>query len=218
MLSTLNLPSINTFRQFVAGEAAARAIFRKFLYELLNDAQDVEADVIVIQAQIAAAVLLHVGTITNPVADDASGVHASNDDDTQVWPGPFTDPAVPRNVSITFGAAWAGGAVTFVGLDQFDAPISEVIGSSPGNLVYGTKVFKEIIAISHAAAGPAGAGHGATAGWGHKFGIAKVLSAAIGILTADGSSEDATWDATYHAFIPTQLPNGAIDFTWAVPI
>jgi len=156
------------------------------------------------------------GTITNPAADDATGVHASNDDDTQAWPGPITSPTSPRNVTVTFGAAWAGGDVTFTGTDQFDVVITEVIADVAGTLVAGVKIFKSITGIAHELAGAGGAGHGATAGWGHKLGVDYELAAQLGILTVDGVTEHATWDSTYHAFNPTSLPDGTHDYTWAV--
>jgi len=156
-------------------------------------------------------------TISAPAADDASGVHASNTDDTQTWPGPITSPVVPRNPTITFGAAWAGGNVTITGTDQFDAALTETIVASAGNRVDGVKTFKTITGITHASAGPGGAGHGATAGWGHKFGIDQSLAAPIGLLSVDGATESAVWDDTYNAFTPTNLPDGSRDFTWAVP-
>lgn len=158
----------------------------------------------------------YTGAITNPAADSAAGVHAANGSDVQTWPGPFTSPVVPRNISITFGALWDGGDVTITGTNQFDAAITEVIADVAGSKVEGVKTFKTVTAITHQLAG-AGGGITATAGWGHKFGIAKTLAAAIGALACDSVTEAAAWDATYNAFIPTTLPDGAHDYTWAVP-
>jgi len=165
----------------------------------------------------SSSLVWYTGTITNALADSPAGVHAANGDDVQAWPGAFTSPAVPRNVTVTFEASWAGGNVTFTGTDQFDAVLTETIAASAGSRVDGIKTFKTVTGIAHAAAGPGGAGHDATAGWGHKFGVAQTLTAPLGVLSADGANDDAVWDSTYHAFIPTQLPDGAIDFTWAVP-
>lgn len=159
----------------------------------------------------------YTGTITAPAADDPVGVHAANGDDVQAWPGAFTSPVVPRNVTITFEAAWAGGNVTVVGTDHFDAALTETLVASAGARVDGVKVFKTVTGISHAAAGPGGLNHDATAGWGHKLGVAQTLAAALGILSVDGVTESAEWDTTYDAFTPTNVPDGARDFTWAVP-
>jgi len=155
------------------------------------------------------------GTIVNAAADDATGIHASNDDDTQAWPGAITSPVVPRNVTVTFGSAWAGGDVTFTGIDQFDAVISEIIADATG-LVTGTKIFKTVTGIAHELLGPGGLNHGASAGWGHKLGVTQTLAAQLGVLAVDGINEAATWDDTYHAFIPTTIPDGAHDYSWTI--
>lgn len=157
------------------------------------------------------------GTISAPATDSTTGVHASNGDDVRPWAGPYTSPAVPRNVTITFGSAWAGGNVTITGTNQFDAAMTEVIVASAGNTVAGIKAFKTVTSITHASAGPGGLNHGASAGWGHKFGMAKVLSLALGVLTEDGNQDAAAWDATYCAFTPTALPNASRTYRWAVP-
>lgn len=157
------------------------------------------------------------GTVTSPAADSASGVDATGDDSVQVWPGPFTSPAVPRNVTITFGSAWAGGDVTVTGTDQFDAALTEVITASAGAKVEGLAAFKTVTGISHAAAGAGGLNHGATAGWGHVFGVTKALGLALGVLTEDGANDAALWNATYSTFSPTQLPDGSRTYRWAVP-
>lgn len=169
-------------------------------------------------AILAASKPIRVGTIADPAADSVNGVHASNGDDVRPWVAPFASPAVPRNVTVTFGSAWAGGNVTVTGTDQFDAVLTEVIVASPANTVAGVKAFKTVTGITHASAGPGGLNHGASAGWGHKFGVVQHLAAAIGFLTADGANEAATWDATYNAFTPTTLPDGSVDYAWAVPV
>lgn len=157
------------------------------------------------------------GAVTSPAADSATGIHASNGDDVRPWAGPYTSPAVPRNVTVTFGSVWAGGDVTVTGTDQFDAAITEVIADVAGSLVAGVKTFKTVTSITHQSAGPGGLNHGASAGWGHKFGVAKTLSLALGVLTEDGNQDAAVWDATYCAFTPTALPNASRTYRWAVP-
>jgi hypothetical protein len=167
--------------------------------------------------RIGGSIAWHHGTISAPAADSADGVHANNGDDVQVWPGPITSPVVPRNISITFDSAWAGGNVTVTGTNQFEAAQTETIVANPGNKVEGVKAFKTVTGIAHAAVGPGGLNHGATAGWGHKFGVAKTLLLALGVLTEDGNNDAAAWDDTYCAFTPTQLPNGSLSYHWAVP-
>jgi hypothetical protein len=181
-------------------------------------AGDLQTALATADAALVASSLWHIGAIAAPAADDAAGVHAANTDDVQTWPGAFTDPTVPRNVTITFGSAWAGGDATVVGTDQDDAPVSEVITASAGALVAGIKIFKTVTAITHAAAGPGGLNHDATCGWGHKFGMVATLAAAMGVLTEDGNNDPAAWDSTYNAFTPTQLPDGSRNYAWAVPV
>jgi hypothetical protein len=171
-------------------------------------------------ALLVAAVQLHVGQIAAPAADAAAGVAAREEDNLAggLWVGAFTSPTVPRNATITFEAAWAGGDITLAGTDQFDAPITEVIADVAGALVSGVKVFKTITGATNELVGGGGVGHGATIGWGHKFGVAKVLAAPLGLLSVDNASEVAVWDTTYDAFTPTTLPNAAHNYDWAVSI
>jgi len=160
----------------------------------------------------------YTGTVTTPAADSAAGVAAREEDNVALgaWAGPFTSPVVPRNVSITFEAAWAGGDVTVVGTDQFGTAISEVIADSAGSTVYGTKVFATVTGATNELVGAGGVNHGATIGWAHKLGITKAITAVGGQITCDDVDEAAVWDRTYSAFTPTTLPNGAHTFRWAV--
>ena len=163
------------------------------------------------------ALAWYTGTVTTPAADDSSGVHAANGDDVQPWPGPYTDPGEARNVVILFGASWAGGNVTVVGTDIDGAALTEVVAASAGALVAGAKAFLTITGITHASAGPGGAGHTATAGWGHALGIDRTPAVALGHLTQDGVDDAAAWDTTNRTVTPTQLPDGARTYVWAVP-
>ena len=161
----------------------------------------------------------YTGTVTTPAADSAAGVAAREEDNLGVggaWVGPFTSPVVPRNASITFEAAWAGGDVTITGTNQFDAAQTETIADVAGSIVYGSKIFKTITGATNQLNGAGGVNHGATIGWGHKLGVSKAISAVGGIVTCDDADEDVVWDRTYSSFSPTNLPNGARTFRYAV--
>ncbi len=155
--------------------------------------------------------------ILAPIAAAVDSVHASSDDDTQVWPGPFTDPDVPRNASITFGASWAGGDVTLTGTDYADAVLTEVIADSAGATVKGSKVFKTITGAENELVGAGGAGHGATIGTDIKLGTTSNLDASIGLLAVAGTTEVGVWDSGKNGVTPTTAPDGAKDFTLLYP-
>lgn len=69
-----------------------------------------------------------------------------------VFPGPFTNPDIPRNLRVSAGVGYDGGAVTVTGTDQFDAVITEVF-SSPVGGQNGVKAFKTVTGASKAAVG-----------------------------------------------------------------
>jgi hypothetical protein len=158
-------------------------------------------------------------TYTAPAAASATGVAAREEDNVAggVWVGAFTSPAIPRNVTITFEAAWAGGDVTVSGTDQFDAAITEVIADNPGSLVSGVKVFKTVTGAVNQSVGAGGVNHGATIGFGNALGLTYLPSAAVGSLTCDGVGEAATWNATYGSVTPTTAPNAARNYAAMYP-
>lgn len=147
--------------------------------------------------------------VSAPATASATAVHAAfaGNDASNNFPGPFTNPGVPRNATVTFDAAWDGGDVNVTGTDQFDAAQSELFTSNPGATSVGTKVFKTITAATKSAVGMAA--DAASIGTGTKLGAGVNIVSAFGILTVDGAAEAVTVDATNDAFTPTTAPNGA---------
>jgi len=157
-------------------------------------------------------------SFTAPAAASANGVHAAYGDDQPVnFPGPISNPAIPRNVTLTTaGAGWTGGDVTVTGTDQFDAPVSETLTpNAGGGLTTGTKIFKTITAIAKALVGVAATT--CSVGWGNKLGLTYLPSAALGALTCDGVNENGTWDATYGGVTPTTAPNAGHNYAAMYP-
>jgi hypothetical protein len=144
-----------------------------------------------------------------PDAEDDDVVHAlfAGNNASSDFPGPFTNPDVPRNIKVTFEAGWDGGNVTVTGLDQFLTPVSEVVVASAGNTVAGTKIFATVTAATKGAVGSSS--DGASIGVGKKIGISVDVEQAFGLLAVDGVSEAAVFDDTYSAVTPTSAPTGA---------
>ena len=169
---------------------------------------------------IAAAVLTMAQDLGTPAAPDATSVHAAfaGNDAATDFPGPFTDPDVPRAVQVAFAAGWDGGDVTVVGTDQFDQAVNETLAANAGNTVVGTKVFKTMTSATKAAVGASAAG--ASVGRAAKLGVgsaavprAKVFnSRAVGELSVNGATGASTEDGTNSAVTPTTAPNGARRF------
>jgi hypothetical protein len=157
-----------------------------------------------------------------PVAANDAGVHAAvlpsapND-----FPGPFTDPDVPRSLRVKFGAGWDGGNITVVGTDQFDAAVSEEFVANPGATVGGAKTFKTVTSASKTNALGAG-GNGASIGFSNRLGIGSAATFTpknyggygVGSLTADGISEAGEYltGTNEMSVKPTTAPDGAIKF------
>ena len=149
------------------------------------------------------------------VAAKAVAVHAAvQEGAANAFPGPFTSPAIPRSLEIVFAAGWQGGDITINGLDQFSAPITEVIPDTPGSTVAGVKVFKTVVSASKELV--AGTTDTATLQTGAKIGIPATIAHAYGILHLAGVTEAVVLDTTYHAFTPTTAPNGTNDYTLMV--
>ena len=152
-------------------------------------------------------------TVAAPAADNAVGVHAGYATGVNVnFPGPFTSPVVPRNLSVTYDALYDGGDTTIIGTDMLDAACTEVIADVPGATVYGTKVFKTVTSATQQNLGAGGVSAGI--GWGHKLGLLVKPEVATGVLTVDGVSEPCTVDNTAQSwgFIPTTVPNAAHNY------
>ncbi|MCK6528773.1 hypothetical protein L6R50_14840 [Myxococcota bacterium] len=149
-----------------------------------------------------------------PAASNTSAVHAgfAGNDAGNAFPGPFTNPDVPRCVSVTFAAGWDGGNVTVDGTDQWDVVVQEVIVAAAGTTVMGSQVFKTVTGATKGAVGAAA--DTASIGTSDRLGVGgtgagPALSAPIGVVQVDGVSEDgALWDAAEWVQPNTQ-PNGA---------
>lgn len=160
-------------------------------------------------------------TVSNAAADAVGGVHAgfAGNDLSNNFPGPFTNPDVPRGLSFTFGVGWDGGDVTPTGTDIDDAACTEVITSpgAGGGVVQSTKVYKTVTSATKGAVGA----NPATCSidtW-HKLGLLASPSVKGGTVSCDGVDEAATWDNTAQckSFTPTTLPNGAHDYVAVFP-
>lgn len=147
------------------------------------------------------------------VAAKAVEIHAAVlETAANLFPGPFTNPAIPRSVEIVFASGWAGGDVTVYGTNQFGAAISEVIADNPGNTVAGVKIFKTITSASKETVAGSGTDT-CLLQTGAKIGFLATIAAAFGICLCGATSEAVTIDTTYHAWTPTTAPNGTNDYT-----
>lgn len=147
-----------------------------------------------------------------PVAPSTTNVHAAYDGDIAVeFPGPFTNPDVPRTLDIAYVATYDGGDTTVEGTDQFGAAQLEVFTAVAGSTVAGAKIFATVTAATQATVGAASVA--ASIGAGGVLGVTRVLSGSTNnILFADGVSEAGTWDATESSVDPTTAPDGSVNF------
>lgn len=138
---------------------------------------------------------------------DAAGLTISAD----------AQPDVPRNLTVYFGLNWDGGNIIITGTDQFDAAAVETFTTGSAVTRTGVKIFKTISALGIAKGVQGAVNVAATVGVGNKLGLSSVLSSATGILAVTGVAEAGTWDSTYHAVLPTSVPNAARTYTAVVP-
>lgn len=163
-----------------------------------------------------ATALAAAATIVAPAAAATDAVHADyGANSANTWTGTFTNPATARNLTVTFSGSWDGGNVTVTGTDQFDQALSETFTSTPGSTVAGVKVFKTVTGASKTATGTAG--QTARIGTGNKLGLTTQMTAPVGVLSVDGTTEAATWDHTYHGVTPTTAPNGSRNYAALYP-
>lgn len=156
--------------------------------------------------------------VENALADSANAVHAAYATGVNVnFPGPFTNPDVPRNARLDFSALYDGGDITVTGTDINDAALVEVVADVPGGSAYSVGCFKTITAAVQQALGAGGVT--CSIGYGHKFGLAVTPAKPTGVLDVAGVTEAVTIDsaATTQGFTPTSLPNGALDFRLEYP-
>ncbi len=169
---------------------------------------------------IAAAVLSMAQDLGTPSAPGTTDVHAAfaGNSAGNAFPGPFTNPDVPRAVQVAFAAGWDGGNVNVVGTDHFDQAVNETLVANAGNTVVGTKVFKTVTSATKAAVGANAAG--ASIGRAAKLGVGSAAiprvkdfnTRGVGSLSVDGVTEAATFDGTNSAVTPTAAPNGVRRF------
>jgi len=146
-----------------------------------------------------------------PAAEGATAIHAAlagNDADNN-FPGPFTNPDVPRAVSAVAAASYDGGDITVVGTDQFGKAQTDTIVAVAASTVDGVKIFKTVTSAKKAAVG----GNAATVSIGSvdKLGVPAPLSADA-ILFTDDTPEAVTNDVTNNAVTPTTAANGSVEF------
>jgi len=141
-----------------------------------------------------------------PLAASAAVVHAALAGNAVVaFPGPFTNPDVPRNITATFATSYDGGNILITGTDQFGVAQTETITASAGSTVAGAKIFATVTAAQRSAVGATA--NTVSLGRGTKLGFRDQLSSVVEFL--DGVVEAVTSvDYTYYGFVPGTAPNG----------
>lgn len=196
----------------LSGMGGNRFDSAQFAEDVIDEVNTLRTGVDALDAVVASRVV----AVTDPVAKGTDDVHAIYDDTDADFPGPFTDPDVPRNLRVTKAASWDGGTITVTGTDQFDQPVSEVFNDDVETTV-GVKIFKTVTgAVKSIAAGVGG--DGASIGTGDKLGLPYQLADEVGIGLAAGAVEAMTFDATYSAVTPTTVPDAATTYTLLVNV
>lgn len=147
-----------------------------------------------------------------PAAKSATAVHAAvaGNAVANLFPGPITNPATPRNLSAVAAASYDGGALTIVGTNQFDKAQTEVITPVAASTVYGTKIFKTVSSITKGAVGANAAA--VSVGTGDKIGVTYNVANSTGLMYVGGVLEAVTVDPVADAWTATSVPNGALSF------
>lgn len=144
--------------------------------------------------------------ITVP-AKGTNNVHAAYAGNAAVaFPGPITNPDVPRNLRAVFAASYDGGDIVVDGTDQFGNTIQETIVAVANSTVVGAKVFKTVTAIRRTAVGATA--NTVSIGTGDKIGVPFKLKSAVGVLLVAATAEAVTVDVTLNSFVPTTVPAG----------
>lgn len=157
----------------------------------------------------AAALLLAIsGTPALGVVDDTH-LAVFADDAAAAFPGPFTNPDVPRTIVASFEAAWDGGDITIHGTNQFAAVTSEVLVANPGGTTVSLNAYATITAAEKNVV-PGLVHKYVKLGRGDALGIPATTSGSIGILAVTGVTEAATFNSTYNTVLASvSTPNGA---------
>lgn len=158
-------------------------------------------------------------TFTDVPTADIDWFVADNGDDTGAAGGDMTiinsgTVAIPRNITVTAGASYAGGKIHAYGTDQFGNAVDEEITPATGTLTAGSKIFKTITRVTKELDGAGGAGHNWSLGFGTKIGLPVKLSAqsSVQCRLSTGAAEAVTLDTTYSAFTPTNVPDASRDY------
>lgn len=144
--------------------------------------------------------------LSAPGSDIAKTNLAGGSDTGNTFPGPFTNPAVARNLRVTMAANWDGGDVTVHGTNKFDAAISETFLAGSGVIRVGSKAFKTVTSATKSLYGT----HltaAASIGTGDTIGIGFDVVDAVGFAYVGTTIEAVTIDPTYDTFIPTTTPS-----------
>lgn len=149
--------------------------------------------------------------LSNVVAKGTTDVHAALAGTAAVaFPGPITNPAMPRNIRAVFAASYDGGNLTITGTDQFGNTQTETIVAAAASTVVGVKVWKTITSIVKAAVGVNAAT--VSIGTGDKLGLGLLPGSTFYILTVNGVAEAGTLDEANGGITPTTVPNGTADY------
>lgn len=157
--------------------------------------------------------LISLGT---PAAGAAVHAAVAGNAVANLFPGPITQPSVPRNLSFVFAASYDGGNITVVGTDQFDQPQTEVITAVASSTVPGVRIFKTVTSITKAAVGANPAT--VTVNSGVKLGITVVPVNDVVLGAVNGVFEAVTFDLANRAVTYTTAPNGSRVLTLLVNI
>ncbi|HUW17251.1 MAG TPA: hypothetical protein VMW94_09260 [Actinomycetes bacterium] len=151
-----------------------------------------------------------------PATATVAAVHAAHlPSGADVFPGPFTNPDVPRNVAVTFGAGWDGGNIVIDGTDQFGNAAQDTIVANPGAQVLGVVIFATVTAATKGAIGVGAVGSSIDTG--DQLGLTRPLAGPVGVLAVDGTTEVGVWDGVYHSVLPTTVANGARQYNAFYP-
>ena len=143
-------------------------------------------------------------------------VHAAyNATDPNIFPGPITQPDVPRSIYGSASLGYDGGDITVTGTDALDRVISDTFTPGAGS---GTaKAFKTITQLEKATVGTTGAVTVITdADTTTKYGVPFAVAGSYGIAQKSPSTSEPLTISTVAANNTVQFataPTGAIRFT-----
>jgi hypothetical protein len=167
----------------------------------------VETAITASSTQVAVLTAGTAGTVlTAPTDSFSAAALAGGSDSGSIFPGPFTNPDVPRNARVTMASGYDGGDVILAGT-RFGAPVQETFAAGSGVVRVGAQVFDAFAGARKASIGSAAAT--VSIGTGDKLGLAGALRDAAVVAFVDGTFEAPTVDAAMGAITPTTVPNGS---------